>query len=182
MLATTASTALSILTSQPSVSSTLQQNVLLFRQILSKLEPLPLSSTTDGLPPLSSSASISSIPPPPIPNKDAIIHIPSHPNSALIHIFLLTPPPTMEAEEKLLQEVVDETLGKTDVLITRARRLRGQETFEPEPSLKICISGALSRKEVEKAAKGLRETLVKVCGSESLRHWKMMADERSEKR
>lgn len=72
----------------------------------------------------------------------------------------------MEAEERLLQEVVDETLAKSDVLITRARRLRGQEAFEPEPSLKVCLSGALSKKEVEKAAKGLREVLIKVCGSE----------------
>jgi serine palmitoyltransferase len=106
------------------------------------------------------------MPPPPVPNKDAIIHIPSHINSALIHIFLLNPPPTTEAEEKLLQEVVDEVVSKSDVLITRARRLRGQEIFEPEPSLKVCISSAFSRKEIEKAAKGLREALVKVCGSE----------------
>jgi serine palmitoyltransferase len=57
-------------------------------------------------------------------------------------------------------------VSKSDVLITRARRLRGQEIFEPEPSLKVCISSAFSRKEIEKAAKGLREALVKVCGSE----------------
>lgn len=101
-------------------------------------------------------------------NKDAIIHIPSHPTSALIHIFLLNPPSTMEAEERMLQEVVDEVLAKNDVLITRARRLRGQEAFEPEPSLKICLSAALSKKEVEKAAKGLKEALVRVCASELL--------------
>ena len=75
----------------------------------------------------------------------------------------------MEAEERLLQEVVDECLNKHDVLITRARRLRGQEAFEPEPSLKVCVSGAMSRKEVERCAKAVREVLVKVCGSESSR-------------
>jgi serine palmitoyltransferase len=75
---------------------------------------------------------------------------------------LLNPPPTLEAEEKMLQEVVDEVLAKSDVLITRARRLRGQEMFEPEPSLKVHLSAALSRKEVEKAAKGIREALVRV--------------------
>lgn len=74
----------------------------------------------------------------------------------------------MVEEEKLLQRVVDEAIEVHGVLITRARRLRGQETFEPEPSLKVCISGALSKKEVEKAAMGLKAALVKVCGSESL--------------
>jgi len=64
----------------------------------------------------------------------------------------------------LLQRVVDEAIESSGVLVTRARRLRGQETFEPEPSLKVCVSGALSRKEVEKAAQGLRAALVKVCG------------------
>jgi serine palmitoyltransferase len=164
MLATTASTAISILNSQPALQSTLQANILLFRQILSKLEPLPM--TESGVPTIGSSSTAGSMPPPPVPNKDAIIHIPSHINSALIHIFLLNPPPTTEAEERLLQEVVDEVVSKSDVLITRARRLRGQEIFEPEPSLKVCISSSFSRKEIEKAAKGLREALVKVCGSE----------------
>ena len=158
MLATTASAAMGLLQSNPTLTQSLQSNILLFRQILSKLEPLPLPTPSDS--PMSTLA-------PPVPNKDAIISIPSHPNSALIHIFLLDPPPTMEEEEILLQEVVDETLAKTDLLITRARRLRGQETFEPEPSLKVCVTRALSRKEIEKGAKGLREALIKVAGSES---------------
>ncbi len=78
----------------------------------------------------------------------------------------------MEAEEKLLQEVVDElvNLSSSGVLITRARRLRGQETFEPEPSLKICISSAFSKKEVEKAGQSLRHALVKICSSMLLFH------------
>lgn len=72
----------------------------------------------------------------------------------------------MAEEENLLQKVVDEAIDSHGVLITRARRLRGQETFEPEPSLKICLSGALAKKDVEKAAMGLKAALVKVCGSE----------------
>jgi serine palmitoyltransferase len=47
------------------------------------------------------------------------------------------------------------------VLVTRARRLRGQEPIEPEPSLKVTISGNMSRKEVEKAGKVLRDAIVK---------------------
>jgi serine palmitoyltransferase len=67
----------------------------------------------------------------------------------------------MGEEERLLQKVVDEAI-ESGILVTRARRLRGQEIFEPEPSLKVCLSGALARKDVEKAA------LIKVCGSESI--------------
>jgi serine palmitoyltransferase len=73
----------------------------------------------------------------------------------------------MTEEEKVLQRVVDELIDGPGVLVTRARRLRGQETFEPEPSLKVCLSGALARKDVEKAAMGLKAALIKVCGSES---------------
>lgn len=173
LLATTASSALSTIQTQPALFISLQANVALFRQILSKIEPLPMPETTptssNGLSAASVPSSASNVSPPSAkaPNKDAIIHIPAHTSSALIHIFLLNPPSTVEAEERLLQEVVDEVLAKSDVLVTRARRLRGQEAFEPEPSLKVCVSGALSKKEVEKAAKGLREALIKVCGSES---------------
>ena len=164
MLATTSSAALSILASQPSLLSALQANVLLFRQQLSKLEPPPRSQNTHDSP---STNSPNGGPPQPT-NKDALISIPSHPASALIHIYLLNPPPSLEAEERLLQEVVDEVMASSSVLVTRARRLRGQEAFEPEPSLKVCISGAMTRKEVEKAGQGLRQALVKVCGSEWL--------------
>ncbi len=174
MLATTSSAALAILAAQPALLTALQGNILAFRQQLSKLEPFPLpalvhSSSSSSLP--SDSPPLPKSPPPPssqVPNKDAIISIPSHPSSALIHIFLLKPPPTLEQEERLLQEVVDEAMANSSILITRARRLRGQETFEPEPSLKVCISGAMTRKEVEKAGQGLRQALLKVCGSECL--------------
>lgn len=162
MLATTSSHAIATMISTPSLFTTLQSNTLLFRQILNKLEPLPLE-----LP--DCDPSFTPAPPtfhPAQPSKDAIISIPSHPQSALIHIFLLNPPETMEEEESLLQEVVEECLHHSGMLITRARRLRGQETFEPEPSLKICISSAFNRKEVEKAAQGLKAALIKVVGSE----------------
>lgn len=197
MLATTASEALAQLQSQPTLITNLQTNIMLFRQILNKLEPAPLpESAWSSL--ASSSLSLLNAPSPSVsgadassgavtvsiagagtaastiaanaiaPNKDAIIHIPSHPTSALVHIFLLNPPATMEAEERMLQEIVDECLNKHDVLITRARRLRGQEAFEPEPSLKVCISGAMSKKEVERCAKALKEVLIRVCASKLL--------------
>jgi serine palmitoyltransferase len=123
---------------------TLQSNITLFRQQLVKLEPSPEGSPD---------------------NKDAIIQIPSHPSSALLHIFLINPPSTLVAEEKMLQDVVDECLNHSGVLITRARRLRGQETFEHEPSLKVFLSSGFNKKEVEKAGQALRSALVKVCAS-----------------
>jgi hypothetical protein len=52
------------------------------------------------------------------------------------------------------------------VLLTRASRLRGQETFEPAPSLKIMISSAFTKKEVEKAGGIVKASLIKCLGSE----------------
>ena len=147
----------------PTRFTTLQSNILTFRQILNKLESSPFE-----LPEFDPSYIAPTRPPSMSTNKDALIHIPAHPQSALVHIFLLDPPPTLEGEEAMLQEIVDETLNSSQVLVTRARRLRGQETFEPEPSLKVCMSSNLSRKEVERAAQALRQAIQKVCQSESL--------------
>ena len=162
MLATTSSHAISVLRSDATIMTSLQANSLLFRQILNKLEPLPLELPTCDPSYTAPGPTIH----PPITNKEAIISIPSHPQSALIHIFLLNPPGTMEEEERLLQDVVEETINTTGLLVTRARRLRTQETFEPEPSLKVCISAAFTKKEVEKAAQGLKAALIKIAGSE----------------
>ncbi|RXK41708.1 serine palmitoyltransferase [Tremella mesenterica] len=172
LLTTTSSTALSILLTTPTLFTTLQSNVLTFRAQLSKLEAVPsvppTSSPRPSLPVLPSSASSTESIPigAQTPNKDAIIQIPSHPSSALMYIFLLNPPSTVEEEEALLQDVVDEVQTNGSILITRARRLRGQETFEPEPSLKVCVSAAMGKKDVEKAGQALRAALVKFCSSE----------------
>jgi len=121
------------------------------------------------------------------------IEIPSHPASPLIHIYVRSPfssamtlqvptaggksqrsNPTsliprdapvydIPMEERLLQDVVDEALAQ-GVLLTRVKRLRGQEAAEPRPSIKIAVSAGLSRKEMEKAAGVLRAALVKVLG------------------
>ncbi len=91
--------------------------------------------------------------------------IPSDPESALIHIYMIHPPEEINLEEKLLQDVVDDALSQ-GVLITRASRLRGQEVFEPVPSLKIMVSAAFTKKEMEKAAGVVKGSLVKVLGSE----------------
>ena len=162
MFATTSSAALANLASQPQLMSNLQANITLFRQQFTKIEPSPYPLNINGTIPENGAAS--SPGPTPPANKDALIHIPSHPASGLIHIFLLHPPEGVEPEELIVQEIVDEVLAN-GVLITRARRLRGQETFEPEPSLKVYISGAMTRKEVEKAGQTIRHAIQKVCTS-----------------
>lgn len=67
------------------------------------------------------------------------------------------------AEERLLQEVVEECLVQ-GVIVTRAKRLKGQEAVEPRPSIRLALSSALTRKETEKAVTVLRNTLIKVSG------------------
>ncbi|KZT54486.1 serine palmitoyltransferase [Calocera cornea HHB12733] len=69
----------------------------------------------------------------------------------------------IEAEERLLQDVVDEALAQ-GVLISRVKRLRGQEAAEPRPSIKLAVTAGLTRKEVEKAAGVIRAALLKVLG------------------
>lgn len=139
MHATVSGAAVDILSHRTDLVENLLSNISAFRSQLSRLEPEEEGGEGRG---------------------DAIISIPSHPNSALIHIFLLYPPETLEEEEALLQEIVDDAAAN-GVLVTRARRLRGQEAIEPEPSLKVCVSSAISRKEADKAGKVLREAILK---------------------
>ncbi|EPQ50783.1 serine palmitoyltransferase [Gloeophyllum trabeum ATCC 11539] len=155
LLSVSASEGVNILRNTPSILSTLQENIRTVRGILDKLD---------------------------------CITIPSHPASAMIHIYIRTPTPTLqiptgsgkpsnptsihprdpptfdiETEERLLQDVVDEALAQ-GVLITRARRLRGQEMVEARPSIRLAVSAAFSKKECEKAANVVKAALVKVLG------------------
>lgn len=166
-MAVSASEGISLLTSQPSLLTTLHENIRAFRLIL--------DATATVCP----------------------IQIPSHPASAIVHIqyrpnapaTLQVPTATshklslspskqsnpsslaprdaqefdIELEDKLLQDVVDEALSQ-GVLITRAKRLRGQEPAEPRPSIRIAITAALTKKEIEKAGSVVRSALVKVLG------------------
>ena len=69
----------------------------------------------------------------------------------------------MEAEERVLQEVVEEA-GVQGVMITKAKRLRGQEMVEARPSIRLAMTSALTRKETEKAVGVVKAALVKVLG------------------
>ncbi|KAG8956945.1 serine palmitoyltransferase component, partial [Tulasnella sp. 419] len=153
LLAVSASEGINILTSAPSLLTALHENIRTIRQVLEKVD---------------------------------LIEIPSHPGSAVVHVYIKNPnassngllsPSSKPAvhptstkpsnpssiiprnhvehdyahEERLLQEVVEEALAQ-GVLITRAKRLRGQEGLEPRASIKISATSALTKKEVEKAA------------------------------
>lgn len=68
-----------------------------------------------------------------------------------------------DAEERVLQEIVEETLAQ-GVIVTRAKRLRGQEMTETRPSIRLAMTSALSKKETEKAVGMLKAALIKVLG------------------
>jgi serine palmitoyltransferase len=58
---------------------------------------------------------------------------------------------------------VEEALAQ-GMLITRAKRLRGQEMIAPRPSIRLAMTSALTKKETEKAVGVVKAALVKVLG------------------
>ena len=159
LLAVSASEAINMFRSTPSIFTQLQDNIRATRAILDRVD---------------------------------CITIPSHPASPIIHIYIrqstsllhpgsaLLPSsakpsnPTsilsrdaarwewdVEAEERLLQEVVEEALSQ-GVMITKAKRLRGQEMVEPRPSIRLAMTSALTKKETEKTVNVVKSALVKV--------------------
>lgn len=163
LLAVSASIGINILQSTPSILTALQDNIRTMRGVLDKVENIvipshpasaiihihvkPLSTTNLNVPSIQFGSDASKK---------------SHPSS--IHArgdssvqF------DIAYEERLLQEIVDECLVQ-GVWITRARRLRGQEMVETRPSIRLAMSSALTRKEVEKAAGVIKSAVVKVLG------------------
>ncbi|KAG0305636.1 serine palmitoyltransferase component, partial [Dissophora globulifera] len=69
---------------------------------------------------------------------------------------------TIDDEKVLLQAVVDEVAIKDNVLITRAKYIDRQEMFLPRPSIRISLCASHSRKDVEKAAQGVKAAFTKV--------------------
>ncbi|KAH6901998.1 serine palmitoyltransferase [Coprinopsis sp. MPI-PUGE-AT-0042] len=141
LLAVSASEGINIFRSTPSIFEALQDNIRAARAILEKVD---------------------------------CVSVPSHPASPIVHITLKTPtaPPSASlhpssaakhgkqaqqpewdthAEERILQEVVEECLAQ-GVMVTRAKR----------PSIKLALTSALTRKETEKAVGVVKSALVKV--------------------
>ena len=162
LMAVSASEGINILTNTPSILSTLQVNVRAVRNILDRVECITIPSHPASplihiqvrsqspallLPPSRSS-------PPSSPGK------PSNPTSPLPRDYPQFDGP---AEERLLQDIVEEALNQ-GVMITRAKRLHGQEMIETRPSIKLAITSALTKKECEKAANVIKAACVKVLG------------------
>ncbi|KAI0073607.1 serine palmitoyltransferase [Panus rudis PR-1116 ss-1] len=160
LLTVAASEGINILRNTPSILTTLQENIRAIRSILDRVD---------------------------------CIYIPSHPASATIHLQVRLPSPThlspnlsishnstkpsnplspkprdppqfdAELEERLLQDVVEECLAQ-GVMVTRAKRLNGQELNEVRPSIRLAVTAALSKKDCEKAANVVKAAFVKVVG------------------
>ena len=148
LLAISASEGINILRNTPSILSTLQENVRVIRAVLDRIHSLM---------------------------------IPSHTASPITHIYLRTATPSLSVaapnpataasrdapsfdipgEEHVLQDVVDEVLAQ-GVLITRARRLRGQELLESRPSIRLAVTAVLSCKECKRAAGLIKAAVTKV--------------------
>ncbi|EJD51805.1 serine palmitoyltransferase [Auricularia subglabra TFB-10046 SS5] len=118
------------------------------------------------------------------------IELPSDLQSPVIHILLrprsgaplLTAPssyfalgasekPSADAlhygrEERVLQQIVDESI-KGGVLISRARRLKGQESPEPRPSIRLAITAGMTARETEDAVRVVRDSIDRVLAAEA---------------
>ncbi|GAA5820676.1 hypothetical protein JCM10212_000451 [Sporobolomyces blumeae] len=70
---------------------------------------------------------------------------------------------TRQEQERLLQEIVD-LCGENGVLLTTTKRTWAQEMVEHQPSIRICVSAALTKKEIEKAGTVVKNAINKVLG------------------
>ncbi|KAF8624747.1 hypothetical protein AX17_007078 [Amanita inopinata Kibby_2008] len=163
LLSVSASEAISLFRSTPSVFTQLQDNVRAARAILDRVDCITIPSHAASplihiyirqpspafLTPQSATSLLS-------PSK------PSNPTSILPRDASRWDW-DVETEERLLQEVVEEVLSQ-GVMITKAKRLRGQEMVEPRPSIRLAMTSALTKKETEKAVNVVKAALVKVLG------------------
>ncbi|KAG5458777.1 MAG: pyridoxal phosphate-dependent transferase, partial [Olpidium bornovanus] len=66
-----------------------------------------------------------------------------------------------QEEERILQDIVD-MCAKDGVLVTRAKYLWTQEVNPPAPSIRICATSALTKRETEKAANIIKSACARV--------------------
>lgn len=136
LLATSGSEAISYLQNTPSVLTVLHDNIDTIRSALER---------TEG------------------------ITVLGHRASPIIHFCLrsvsqhLTVTPTInhEAEERILQDIVDDSLAN-GVFITRGKHLRAQEITDSRPTIRIAATTALSKKELEKALGIIKGSIARV--------------------
>ncbi|BGP16487.1 hypothetical protein JCM10213_001176 [Rhodosporidiobolus nylandii] len=68
-----------------------------------------------------------------------------------------------EEQERLLQEIVD-ICAENGVLLSTSKRNWAQEMVEHQPSIRICLTSALTKKEIEKAGGVVKSAISKVLG------------------
>ncbi|KAL4072261.1 serine palmitoyltransferase [Scleroderma citrinum] len=155
LLAVAGSEGISYLRNTPSALTTLQENVAVVRAVLEKTEGITLVGHLTS------------------PIVHFYLKAPTYTNgaangTAASSSATVMPPPAgpsfdCEAEEKILQDIVDDVLSN-GVMITRAKKLRGQEMVETRPTIRIAVTAALTRKEMEKAAGIVKASVGKVLG------------------
>lgn len=164
LLSVAASEGINILRNTPSILTTLQENVRAVRAVLDRVDCIAipshpaspmihlyvrLPSPTHLLPTALASPAMSS--------TSGKLSNPLSPHPRDPEVF------DAELEEKILQDIVDEALAQ-GVMVTRAKRLRGQELTEVRPSIRLAVTSALSKKDCEKAANVVKAAFIKVVG------------------
>ena len=162
LLAVGASEGINIMRNTPSIFETLQENVRAARAILDRIDCITIPSH-----PASPVIHIYVRPQPAAGGLlSASVSTSSHVSASVHHVTFPSAKEAMkqaeyEAEERLLQEVVEDCLAQ-GVIVTRAKRLKGQEISEARPSIRLALTAALTKKETEKAVGVLKSALVKV--------------------
>lgn len=162
MLAVASSTAIQHLISQPSVLFSLQDNIRVLRSILDHVESIYISSDP----------------------QSPLIHIQirsryeKHPDtsSEKHNGSLATPQISYDGHDldvneqtRLLQAIVDDSL-EHGVLLIRQKRLASinpkvlETGRESRPSIRIAVSAAFSKKEMEKAGNVIKSSIVRLIG------------------
>ncbi|KIL66694.1 hypothetical protein M378DRAFT_74949 [Amanita muscaria Koide BX008] len=163
LLSVCASEAINTFRNTPSIFTQLQDNVRAARAILDRVDCITIPSHHAS--PIihiyirKSSGNL-------LHPKSAAVLTPFTPSKPSNYTSIFPRDPSwwecdIETEEQQLQEVVEEALSQ-GVMITKARRLRGQEMVEPRPSIKLAMTSALTRKETEKAVNVVKAALIKV--------------------
>lgn len=167
LLAVSASEGIQILTDTPSVMATLQDNIRVIRSILDKVDCIMIPSHPASpiihiqVKPLPTT----SLAPPPVDSRKPVVAGKGNPaksNPSSVQPYN-SPVFNIQEEERLLQQVVEEALAQ-GVMITRAKRLHGQELNEPRPSIRLAVTAALSKKDCERSATTIKTVLIKVLG------------------
>lgn len=162
LMAVAGSEGINILRSTPSILTILQENVRAIRAILDRVDCITIPShpaspmihlyvrvpsPTHLLPVAPASPSLSSGKP----------SNPASPRPRDPEAF------DEDLEDRLLQDIVEEAMAQ-GVMLTKAKRLRGQELTAVRPSIRVAVTSALTKKECEKAANVVKAAFIKVVG------------------